>query len=495
MTMAKKPNILFIMTDQQRSDTIHALGNQTIRTPVLDSLVAEGTTFTNCYTPSPVCVAGRSATITGTPPHINRCTSNNESPMHLRSIMQVLKAQGYYTHGIAKMHFNPDTNAMWGFDSRDVSEEGARQPDGRNDFHQYLDDNGYGHVLEPQGIRSEMYYIPQPSQLPPEHHHTTWVADRAIDFLGQHDDNQPFFLWASFIKPHPPFESPSPWNKLYRTADMMPPFRPEGFETLLTYWNHFQNRYKYRDHGYDELLFRTIKAMYYASISFIDYNVGRILEALGDDIDNTLIVYTSDHGEMLGDYGSVGKRTMLNPSVNIPMIVRWQDKFEQGKQVNTPVTLVDLFPTFANASGSDEPLPSAEGQDLQQIASGDTERQYAYSQFSEKEKGLYMIVSREYKYIYSAADRKEWLFDLGKDPQETKNWADNPRYADITSELRTKLIKRFADDNYDHAVDGDSWRIYDPPPFPDVGSDEGLLFQDAPHLDDILSALDGYYGD
>ena len=181
--MSQRPNILFVMTDQQRSDTIRALGNQEIRTPVLDSLVEQGNAFTNCYTPSPVCVAARSATITGVPPHLNGCTSNNESPFHLPSMMQVLQEAGYRTHGIAQMHFHPQVDAMWGFDSRDISEEGARRPQSRNDFHDYLSANGYEHVLEPHGMRSEMYYVPQPSQLPAKHHHTTWVADRAIDFL------------------------------------------------------------------------------------------------------------------------------------------------------------------------------------------------------------------------------------------------------------------------------------------------------------------------
>lgn len=490
--MSNQPNILFIMTDQQRSDTIHALGNQDIRTPILDSLVETGTTFTNCYTPAPVCVAGRSATITGVSPHLNGCTSNGASPLHLQSIMQVVQQEGYRTHGIGKMHFNPDNEALWGFDSRDISEEGARQPGKHNDFHQYLDDNGYGHVLEPQGIRSEMYYIPQPSQLPAEHHHTTWVADRAIDFLNRHDDRQPFFLWTSFIKPHPPFESPVPWNKLYRTADMMSPFRPDGYEQLLTYWNHFQNRYKYRDKGYDEMLFRTIKAMYYACISFIDYNVGRILSALGDKLDNTLIVYTSDHGEMLGDYGSVGKRTMLNPSVKIPMIVKWSGVFGKNLQVDTPVSLLDLFPTFASVAGATEPSPSLEGLDLQKIVTGEVEREFVYSQFSEKATGLYMIASRNYKYIYSTADRKEWLFDLQKDPGETKNWAENPRYEDILKRLRNKLITRFEQDNYD-AVEGNTWRNYERPIYPDSANDGGLLFQDAPHLADILKELGPYF--
>ncbi len=491
--MSQGPNILFVMTDQQRSDTIRALGNGAIRTPVLDSLVQAGTAFTNCYTPSPVCVAARSATITGLPPHLNGCASNNESPLHLRSIMQVLRETGYRTHGIGKMHFNPQVEAMWGFDSRDISEEGARLGGRRNDFHDYLSENGYGHVLEPQGLRSEMYYIPQPSQLPAKHHHSTWVADRAIEFLRGREGDKPFFLWTSFIKPHPPFESPVPWNKLYRAADMLPPRRPAGFEQLLTYWNHHQNRYKYRDKGYDEMLLRTMKAMYYACISFIDFNLGRILEALGPDVQNTLILYTADHGELLGDYGSFGKRTMLNPAAKIPLIVREPGGVNQGRLIDKPVSLLDVFPTFASAGGADMAKPSPEGANLLELADGAIEREYVYSQVGEGNIGLYMIASRDLKYIYSAADKKEWLFDLRIDPQETKNWAGNSRYDGRLRELRDTLIGRFERDGYDLAAQNGAWREYEPPVFPDPNGDDGLLFQDAPDLPTLLSELGPYY--
>ncbi len=493
--VTRQPNILFIMTDQQRSDTIAALGNRAIRTPALDSLVADGIAFSNCYTPAPVCVAARSAAITGLPPHLNGCTSNNESPLSRRSIMQVLQAAGYQTHGVGKMHFNPQVDSLWGFDSRDISEEGARGSNSRNDFHRYLSENGYDHVLEPQGIRSELYYIPQPSQLPARHHHSTWVADRAIDFLGRRDRERPFFLWASFIKPHPPFEAPTPWNKLYRAADMLPPRRPEGFEQLLTYWHHHQNRYKYRDKGYDEMLFRAMKAMYYACISFIDFNLARIRAALGDDIDNTLIVFTADHGEMLGDYGSVGKRSMLNPAAKVPLIVRPPGARNGGQRLDAPVSLLDIFPTFAAAAGADEPPPSTEGDDLLALAAGDKQRDHVYSQYSEGNTGLYMIAERDFKYIYSAADRNEWLFDLRIDPDETRNFAGNPRYESQLFELRRRIIGRFENDGYDRAVQNGVWRDYEPPVFPDPAGDDGLLFQDPPNLPDLLRQLGPGYAD
>ena len=494
--MSQPPNILFVMTDQQRSDTIGVLGNAQIRTPTLDSLARQGIAFRNCYTPAPVCVAARSAAITGTPPHINGCTSNNASPLGRRSIMQVLQAQGYRTHGIGKMHFNPQVEALWGFDSRDISEEGARGPRFRNDFHDYLSENGYGHVLEPHGLRSEHYYLPQPSQLPARHHHTTWVADRAIDFLRQRDRQQPFFLWTSFIKPHPPFESPAPWQKLYRAADMLPPRRPPGFAELLSYWNHHQNRYKYRDKGYDEMLFRAMKAMYYACISFIDFNLGRVLRALGDEIDNTLILFTADHGEMLGDYGSVGKRCMLDPAVKVPLILKPPaGQAAPGQLIDAPVSLLDIFPSFAAIAAADIEPPSREGRDLLSIAADERQRETVASQYSQGAGGLYMLASRELKYIYSAADRKEWLFDLRIDPHETKNWAGNPRYARRLSDMRERLIKRHEDDGDDVAVQGGSWREYDPPQFPDPALDDGLLFQDPPDLRERLRSLGPGYAD
>jgi arylsulfatase len=249
MTQHTRPNILLIMTDQQRWDTIAALGNPIIRTPALDSLVGGGTTFTNAYTPSPVCVSARCALLTGMAPHRTGCTDNMPMSQHLPSLMDRLQEAGYQTHGVGKMHFTPDSNELWGFESRDISEEISALDTETDDFRHYLGENGYGYVDEPHGVRSEMYYIPQPSQLPAHLHNTAWVADRSVDFLARRDPERPFFLWTSFIKPHPPFESPTPWNKLYRAAEMPPPFRPEGFESLLSYWNRVQNRYKYRDHG------------------------------------------------------------------------------------------------------------------------------------------------------------------------------------------------------------------------------------------------------
>ncbi len=513
--MPEQPNILLIFTDQQRWDTIHALGNPVIRTPTLDRLVRDGTAFTSAYTPSPVCVSARCSLLTGLPPHITGCTDSMPMPQERTSVMDRLHDAGYQTHGVGKMHFLPDDMKLWGFESRDVSEEITPLDSTEDDFRCFLRDRHYGHVHEPHGIRSEMYYIPQPSQLPAELHNTAWVADRSIDFLKRRDQSRPFFMWSSFIKPHPPFEVPTPWNKLYRTMEMPLPFRPEGYETLLTFWNCLQNRYKYRDSGYDPLLVRTIRAAYYACISFIDYHVGRILDALGDELDNTLIIYAADHGELMGDYGSFGKRSMVNPAVRVPLLARLPGKFPAGYQTDAPASLIDLWPTFLSAAGisPDEAFVSAESVNLAALAANPDSRDIVFSQFSHGRTGLYMAATRDSKYIYSAADEREWLFDLQKDPGESRSVAGNPLYSEKLSDMRDRLIQRFQKDNYLEPIAEGMWRQLGPLTAPDqegladfplqqllqgflsssyTSSDSGLLIQDPPGLGEQVAALKGY---
>lgn len=488
IVMSKRPNILFLFTDQQRYDTLAALGNPIIKTPTMDRLVREGTTFTRAYTPSPVCVSARCALVTGMPPHQNGCWDNMAMRQDIPSFMEQLTEAGYQTHGVGKMHFTPDATRMWGFESRDISEEGA----GKNDaFCQHLKDNDYSHVHDPHGVRSEYYYIPQPSQLPAHLHNTAWTADRSIDFLNQRDTSRPFFLWSSFIKPHPPFESPTPWNKLYRASEMPEPLRYDGMEDVLSYWNHAQNRYKYRDAGYDGLLMRTMKAAYYSCISFIDYHMGRIIEALGDEIDNTLILLSADHGELLGDYGSVGKRCMLDAACRVPLVVRYPRprSANAGTQCSIPVSLLDIYPTFLSAAECAKYTVCDEGLPLDHIAQGKTNRDAVYSQFQTGSYGLYMITTQKHKYIYSAADQREWFFDLVSDPKETRNLAGDAIQGMMMATLRDRLIARMAQYDHENLITcKGQWTAYEGHRLPD-DPDTGLLYQDPAGTQESIDAL------
>ncbi len=508
--MPKRPNILHLFTDMQRFDTIAALGNPVIRTPNLDRLCEEGVAFTSAYTPSPVCVAARCSMIYGQYPMHTKCYENSRMPTDEReTFMDALARAGYRTHGIGKCHFTPDRHALRGFHAREVQEEGgAGSMDelARADYLRYLHEKGYAHICEPFGVRGEMYYMPQPSQLPAADHPTTWVGDRSIAFIqDRKTKDDPWYLFSSFIHPHPPFTPPNPWHKLYRPALMPLPIVPEDHESLLTYVNRVQNRYKYRDQGFDRNVVRTMIAYYYACISFIDYQVGRIVDVLEQtgQLDNTLILFSSDHGEFLGQNRCYGKRSMHDASSRVPLVARLPGRFEGGKRCDHPVSLVDIAPTFLAAAGTAVESHDPDGVDLREVLTEVTDRKFVFSQLSLASNGMnamaqghryepvedqeapehiaayssYMCVSREWKYFYSAPDDREYFFDRAADPNETRNRAGVSFVEPHLSRHKSALLEHLTRGGETAGIDRGAWRKF-PTREVSPNPDTGLLIQD-----------------
>ncbi len=496
----KQPNILILFTDMQRADTIHALGNPVIRTPNLDRLVQGGTSFTNCYSPSPVCVPARCSMHYGLYPYHTSCSDNGEwMDDNQQSFPAILAQNGYATQAIGKLHFSPDQlgpdqndpiarDGKRGFQNREIQEECQSNPE-TDDYCKFLKDNNYD-FIEPHGFRGEMYYIPQVSTLPAEAHPTQWIGDRTLTFLEKRKNKaKPWCLMSSFIHPHPPFAPPKPWHKLYRAPKMPLPLVPQNSEQLMTYANKVQNRYKYRDQGIDNNLMRNIKAFYYSSISFVDYQVGRILDKLEEqgELGNTLIIFSSDHGEYLGDYNCFGKRSMHDASAKVPMIAHYPNHFATDSICTHPVSLVDVLPTTIAAAGIDETYYNIDGVDLAKIATNSISRDAVYSQQlgqNQSEQGTYMIATEFYKYFYSAADNKEFLFDKISDPLEQRNAAANPFYTEIQKTLREQLQQHLLNNNVKGAVapktDGSlEWIRYPQLEIQD-NPDANLIIQDDP---------------
>jgi len=491
---SKQPNILFVFTDQQRADTL-GVCNPVMRTPTMDRLCAEGTLFTQAHTPVPVCVPARCSTIFGQYPHKTACFENRfsmpDNTPERPTFMAMLTNAGYQTHGVGKMHFTPEPHALCGFASRDRSEELCKAIE-EDDYLAWLHAHGFGYVHDVHGVRGEMYYIPQPSQLPARAHNSHWVADRSIQFLTERDRSRPFFLWSSFIHPHPPFAPPVPWNKLYRAPSMPLPKRPRDMRNLWTRINRVQNRYKFRDAGIDDNLLRVMKAYYYGAVSFIDYNVGRIVQVLeqSEELDNTLIVWSSDHGEFLGDYDCFGKRTFLRSTANVPLIARYPERFPSGIQVDTPASLIDIMPTFLAAAGVQSRGLDLDGMDLAHLATFPQEREMIFGEYDQGNKASYMALNHRWKYIYSASDNREFLFDLRVDPDETRNRAETVGYLDQARAMRTSLIDFLRAEGYTEPLDGEAWRAYPAPELP-RDPDAGLLFQDAPWAKPLMH-IPGY---
>lgn len=489
---SQPPNVLFILTDQMRADAFGASGNAVVRTPTLDGLCERGVNFTRAYTPSPVCVSARASLLTGQLPHRTGCTDNGKPmpPADATSLFGLLSERGYQTHCVGKTHFAPHGRG-YGFQSLASSEEIPRSAD-TDDFLNSLIAAGYGHVHEPHGMRSELYYVPQVSQLPARLHHTAWTADQGIAFLRRRDRNRPFFLKTSFIKPHPPFDPPVPWNTLYRMVDMPLPHRPESSRDLQTWHMRHQNRYKYRDGGPDDNIERMIKAFYYACVSFIDQQVGRLLDALEKlgERDNTLVIFTSDHGELLGDYHAFGKRSFLEPAARVPMIVSHPGQLPEGDTCDALTSLVDVMPTCLQAAGIDVEPYDLDGLSLHDLATGRAERDHLIGQLNDGPMGLYMIRDERWKYIYSAPDERAYLFDLDQDPGEMVNRIDAPAAAGEARRLEGRLRDRLLGDGCDELFEGDTWKRFGRRPDP-ADPDEVRLTQHAKWIDTI-TPMAGY---
>jgi arylsulfatase A-like enzyme len=490
--MAQRPNILHIFTDQQRWDTLAALGNPVIRTPSLDRLAAMGTAFTSAYSPSPVCISARCSMIYGQYPSHTGCYENTRMPEDGReSFMGALTRCGYRTHGVGKCHFTPDSYALRGFQTREYMEEIVDDP-GRDDYLKMLQANGFAHVCDPHGVRGEMYYLPQPSQLPARLHPTQWVGDRACAFIGvQNKISQPWYLYTGFVHPHPPFAPPNPWHKLYRAFNMPLPNVPPDAAALLTYINKRQNRYKYRDRGIDTNLLRCLKAYYYACISFVDFQVGRMLDALtaAGQLDNTLIIYTADHGEHLGDYNCFGKRTFHDSCARVPLLVSLPGRFTAGARCDTPTSLVDIAPTLLGATGVSLSSHRPDGEDLAVVAAGDAPRTHVFGQLAwcgaaaapaeRAACSLYFAVGAGWKYAYSALDQREFLFNRSNDPRETVNCAGQTASRQALDGIKTQVFNHLRAQGETAGLDGNAWQPFPRREMPS-DPDAGLIVQDHP---------------
>lgn len=493
--MKKAPNILHIFTDQLRFDAIAAHNNPHIKTPHLDALIEKGITYENAYTPSPVCVAGRCSMIMGYYPMRTKCYSNDLMPTNIPTFMEILTKNGYRTHGIGKCHFTPDGTALRGFQTRERQEESTPKELAMEPYYQELVKNGFDYTYEAHGVRGPMYYIPQPSRLPNHLHPTNWVGDRTVEFIKKNQE-LPWYLFASFIHPHPPFTPPVPWHKLYDPVRMPLPKQTHDDESMQMFINKVQNRYKYRDIGIDLNLMRCMKAYYYACVSFVDYQVGKIMKALEESgqADNTMILFTTDHGELLGDYQCFGKRSMHDAPTKIPFILYQKDVFEGGRKESSPVSLVDIAPTFLGAAGIDLGEYNMDGVDLakehhecvysmfscyQEVRNGSVKQipeEYKKNEKLFKEAcGNYMIVTKEWKYIYSVPDQKEFLFDKMRD-DETRNLSGVPSCSKVEKELKSQLIQYLETEGIDTITDNGHWLPLPKMEIPD-NPDSGLITQ------------------
>ncbi len=454
----KRPNVLMIVTDQQRANTIAAVGDPMIKTPNLDRLARRGVAFRRAYTVCPVCAPTRGSISTGVPPHeVGSADNCGHASVNVPDFASLLHDAGYETRGYGKQY--------------DCFAEGGREGQWRG-FDEWLDWQDYNKWWGKQGFDylpgarlggSEYYYVPSMQPYPEKYSRSAWLTQHCVDFLEERkekEDDKPFLLCAHYGEPHPAWNVPYPWSHLYRSEQMPHPEKPANYKKYQVRANRFQNRYKFMEElvDTDSIFLRTIRAAYYGTVSYVDWLVGKILDALGDEIDNTLIIFTTDHGEMLGDYGCVGKRCMLEGAVRVPLLASLPGFLPEGEECRGAASLVDIMPTICEATGVDGPELS-EGISLREVATKKPGERVVFSQFSRDWNGQYFAADGERTYIYSAADRREWTYAVGDELKQGPILEMDER----GKALKKALIERHRDEPFSKAVEGDDWKEYEAP--------------------------------
>lgn len=445
-----RPNIVLIMTDQMRGDCMGFARHPDVKTPYLDSLAATGIYYPNAYSSCPTCVPARAVLHTGLSPRgCGKVGYEDRVDWNYGCTMAgELSKAGYYTQCVGKMHVHPLRNYL-GFQNVELHDgylHEYRYPDVAYGENQLQADDYFYWLKKEKGIDCDVTdtgldcnsWLTRPWCYEEKYHPTNWVTSRSIDFLRRRDPRQPFFLMTSYVRPHAPFDAPQYYFDLYKDKDLRPPVFGDWDDT-----EDLEKRgwcYNSTTGPKDPEFIRQQLIGYYACITHVDHQIGRLIMALVEHqlMDNTVILFTSDHGDMMGDHCFCRKGLPYQGSIHIPMFVSGSEKWIGRKGVvdNSLVELRDIMPTFLDLAGAKIP-DTLEGES---ILHG-IDRDYLHGEHTFGAKSHQFIVTNHDKYIWFSQSGEEQYFDLKKDPGETHNAVQESEYQQRIKELRTHLIQ------------------------------------------------------
>jgi choline-sulfatase len=432
-----KPNILFLMSDEHRADVTGFEGNPVIRTPNLDRLAATGTVFRNAYTPSPICIPARQSMMAGQFPRTTGCESYGQDlrPGHM-TFSRRLAQYGYQTVVSGKLH-HMGTDQMQGWTKRlygdmEVSPAFLESKE-QSEFDKYARPSPKWSQAK-EVMRSGIGKGPSVA-------HDRLTVEAALQFIDDYFNStyydrekiEPLLLKVSLLQPHYPYLTSE--EKFTYYLNRVKPYSGES-----PFDHPFLGRMEVRP-GTDasERELRRATAAYYGMVETIDEHYGTILRALthaGQNLDDWIIVYTADHGEMLGQHGIWEKQKFFEASARVPLIIRYPGMFPEGKIVGQNVGLCDLFATLCELAGV--PVPGGlDSRSLVPLLAGDDAAwdNEAVSQF----RGRNLMIKRDHlKYHYYGPDMPEVLFDLQRNPEETINFIGEPEYRERIDRFRRR---------------------------------------------------------
>ncbi len=459
----QQPNIVFFMTDQQRADTLGCYGNQVCRTPNIDRIASDGVLFTNHFVQNPVCTPSRSSVFTGRYPS---CHGSRINGIPLRddeiTPTQLLADSGYHTCIAGKAHFRPQLYTFDPSKGAHIEYEGPGPYYGFQEF--YLsDDNKVGPYLEwidreypqyaeaVQGKNAKMIGRTGDcwtAEYPAEIHQSSWIADRAVDFI--RSSKKPFFLFCSFVDPHHPFNPPEPYASMYDNLPLPPLVRKEGeLEAMPEPIQQFAKK-ENRFTEYGNLEWKAIRRRYYGMVSLIDDAVGRVMEALREEglRESTLVIFTSDHGELLGDHHLLYKGAFpFDSLIKVPMLWHMPGYLARGLKFEGLSQEIDIMPTLLDLVDIDIPV-CVQGVSMLEKLKGKVGRGHdsilVECILPGQKADINTLVTEKWKYTCWTDGSRGQLFDRRNDPNELNNLWDNPEYREIRLEMAENLIAKMS---------------------------------------------------
>ena len=455
-----KPNVLLIMVDQMRADCLSIMDHSTVDTPNLDQLAREGALFKNAYAATPSCVPARASVLTGmSQTSTGRVGYEDKIPWdYEHTIAGEFAKAGYHTQAIGKMHVYPTRN-LCGFHNVMLHDgymhynrfkfntKTAESFEQTDDYLPWLRERSGSHAdLTDLGLDCNASTVARPWHLPEALHPTNWVTSQSIDFLRRRDPTKPFFLNMSFVKPHPPFDPPEVFYDMYCDLDLPNP--PIGD------WADVEDEKRaglnpVTDRGIvPKKRMKRAQAAYYALITHIDHQIGRFLNAMQEYgvYEDTVILFVSDHGELLGDHHLFRKSLPYEGSANVPFIISDPGNhlnIEKHTMVEEVVELRDIMPTLLDAVNVAIPK-TVEGSSVLPLIQNQKEvswREYIHGEHEYGQESFHYITDGKEKYIWFSQTGEEQFFDLNKDPQELHNLVQNDDQQRCIQVRREQLIK------------------------------------------------------
>lgn len=451
-----QPNIIFIITDQQRRDSLGVYGCRYPSTPNLDRLAGGATVYEHCYCDAPICTPSRASILTGkTMTGHGVFNLFDILPKNERLLPSYLKDLGYQTAIVGKLHVSStefeayERNPGDGFDIYEMAHEPSI----------YLESpyNAYAHWLKanyPDEYAALLREGRKRTYRSAETHFTTWVSQRSAELIRHRDKSKPFFLLAGYFDPHNPYNHypPEAAEALHEEAYEEPIPGDIASAPMELQWERSGHKPEKLGAVSGPEGVRSLRRGYFAGISFIDRQVQMILDALKEEgiYDNTLIIYTADHGDMAGDHDLFAKgAVMYEDGINVPLIVKYPGQTE-GRRLDDPVALHDLFNTMYKAAGGDialrpESIP----------LNGEEKRPFVVTEYNECGKFdittwpesamVTMIRDREWKLIVYHNSLRQQLFHLTEDPDEEHDLSDRPEYVPVVMRMMQQLLHYHAD--------------------------------------------------